>query len=132
LLLDNGNKIIAQNYNLKKFNAVLKYFFLTVLVILTSCGGSKVPENLIQPEQMTKILMEVHLLESKIGEVSIVPYDSTQKVYEHYEELLFEDLGVTQEMYETSFNYYLDHPRQFEKIYNAVVDSLLQKEKTTK
>ena len=81
---------------------------------------------------MIKVLTEIHILEAKIDEVPIVPSDCTQAVYEHYEKLLFDSLGITQEQYETSFNYYLDNSKEFEKIYSAVVDSLLQKEKTTK
>ena len=81
-------------------------------------------------QQMTKLLMEIHLLEAKVNELPIIPFDSSQLVYDHYEKLLFDDLGITPEQYELSFNYYLDHPKEFEKIYTAVVDSLLQKEKT--
>ena len=81
---------------------------------------------------MTKFLVEVHLLEAKMEKLPVIPVDSTQAVYDHYENLLFKDLGITQEQYESSFNYYLDNPKQLEKIYNAVVDSLLQKEKTAK
>lgn len=81
---------------------------------------------------MIKVLMEIHLLEARIDEVSIVPKDSVQLVYEHYENLLFDSLDISQEQYEISFNYYLSNPKEFEKIYSAVVDSLLQKEKIAK
>ena len=81
---------------------------------------------------MVKILMEVHVLEAKVNQVPIVPKDSTQAVYDHYENLLFEELGVTKAQYEMSFLYYVDHPNDFEKIYTAVVDSLMQREKILK
>ncbi len=77
-------------------------------------------------------MMEVHLLEAKVNNVPIDPYDSTQAVYEHYEKLLFEDLGITQSQYERSFNYYVDNPADFEKIYSAVVDSLMAREQKSK
>ena len=109
----------------------MKNFFLTALVILSACGSSDQPENLMTPQQMTKLLMEVHLLEAKISEIPIMPLDSSQRVFDHFEEKLFAEMEITVEQYETSFNYYLDHPREFEKIYKAVVDSLLQKEKIT-
>lgn len=80
---------------------------------------------------MVKVLMEVHLLEARIDQIPVVPNDSTQAVYEHYERLMFDSLGISQEQYEASFNYYLNNPKEFEKIYSAVVDSLLQKEKTS-
>ncbi|MEM7298068.1 MAG: DUF4296 domain-containing protein [Bacteroidota bacterium] len=110
----------------------MKYFFLTVLVILFSCTTSDKPENLIEKEKMSKLIMEIHLLEAKINHVPITPQDSTQAVYEHFEQLLFEDFGVTKEQYEISFNYYVANPNEFEKIYTTTVDSLLQKEKRYK
>lgn len=79
-----------------------------------------------------KVMTEIHLLEAKINNVPIDPYDSTQAVYEHYEKLLFEDLEITQYQYERSFNYYVDHPNEFEKIYEAVVDTLMQYEQINK
>lgn len=81
---------------------------------------------------MVKVMIEIHVLESKINNVLIEPYDSTQAVYEHYEKLMFEDMGITQDQYERSFNYYVDNPNEFEKIYNAVVDSLMEREKRFK
>ena len=76
--------------------------------------------------------MEIHLLEAKIEAIKIYPVDSAQVIYNHYENLIFEDLEVTKEQYEANFNYYLENPDEFEKIYSIVVDSLLQKEKTSK
>ncbi len=106
----------------------LRNIFLTALVILCACSTNEAPEDLIGTEKMVKVLTEVHLLETKINNLSIDPYDSTKAVYNHYEKLLFEDLGITQDQYERSFNYYVDNPNEFEKIYNAVVDTLMQRE----
>lgn len=110
----------------------MKNIFLTVLVIVCACSGSTEPDDLIGREQMVKVMTEVHLLEAKINKVPVDPVDSTQAVYDHYEKLLFKDLGITQDQYEQSFNYYVDNPNEFEKIYNAVVDTLMQKEKRFK
>lgn len=110
----------------------MRKLFLTVLVIVCACTSSEAPSDLIGKEKMAKIITEVHLLEAKIGQLTIKPEDSIQVVYDHYEKLLFENLGITQEQYVSSFNYYVDNPAQFEKIYNAVVDSLMQKEKLVK
>lgn len=77
-------------------------------------------------------MMEIHLLEAKINQVPIDPPDSVRAVYNHYENLLFEDFGITKEQYEISFNYYVDNPTEFEEIYQVVVDSLMQQEKLRK
>ena len=94
-----------------------------------SCGSPDEPENLIGQTQMVKALTEIHLLEAKVEAMDIRPIDSAQLVYDHYEKMLFDDLGITQEQYEVSINFYLENPNKFGKIYAIVVDSLLQKEK---
>ncbi|MEM6737475.1 MAG: DUF4296 domain-containing protein [Bacteroidota bacterium] len=110
----------------------MKYKFLIILILFAACIAKEVPKDLIGQSKMIRVLMEVHLLEARIDEVSVVPKDSIQLVYEHYENLLFDSLGISKEQYEVSFNYYLSNPKEFEKIYSAVVDSLLQKEKIAK
>ncbi len=109
----------------------MKYFFLAILIILVSCGQKKKPDNLIEPPKMIKILSEVHLLEAKVGFLKLDHKDSAQYVYNHFEELLFDSLGVSKTQYEISYNYYLENTSEFVKIYEAVVDSLLQIEKTS-
>ena len=52
---------------------------------------------------MVKVMIEIHLLEAKINNTPIDPFDSTQAVYDHYEELLFKDLGINQGQYERKF-----------------------------
>ncbi len=108
----------------------MRKFFLTVLVIVAACSSSnQVPDDLIPPEQMIEVLTEVHLLESKIKNLTIRPVDSAKRVYDHFEGLIFEEFNITEEQYQRSFNYYIDHTDDFSKIYTAVVDSLMQREK---
>lgn len=82
---------------------------------------------------MVTVLTEIHLLESKVNNILPVdPADSVDAVYRHYESILFSDLGITKDQYERSFNYYVDRPSEFEKIYSAVVDTLMTREKINK
>lgn len=110
----------------------MRKLFLTVLVIVFACNSNEQPEGLLQKEEMVKAMIEIHLLEAKIDELSFRPVDSVDLVYYHYEKLLFEELGITQDQYELSYNYYANHPSEFEKVYNVVVDSLMQREKLGK
>ncbi len=121
-----------QNYIFTNLKIDLRNIFLTVLVIVCSCSSVNAPEDLIGEEQMVKVMTEIHILEAKMSKIIVEPIDSTQAVYNHYEKMLFEELGITQEQYERSFNYYVDNPGEFEKIYNAVVDTLMQREQLSK
>lgn len=108
----------------------MRKFFLTALVIVSACSPeSNEPEDLISKEQMITLLTEVHILEAKIKGLKIRPSDSANVVYDHYEKLLFADFNISQDQYERSFNYYVDNTTEFKKIYDAVVDTLMQREK---
>ena len=103
---------------------------MTVLVILSACSTKpEPPQDLLPQEKMVEILIEVHLLEAKIKNLSIRPIDSAKVVYAHYEKLLFADFNITQDQYERSFNYYTENLPEFKDIYTTVVDSLMQREK---
>lgn len=112
---------------------VVRNIFLTVLVIVSACSPKMdVPEDLIPEDQMVSILVEVHLLEAKIKKLDIRPRDSAKLVYDHYEKLIFADFNIDQDQYERSFNHYVDNTTQFKKIYDTVVDTLMQREKLEK
>ena len=111
----------------------MRKFFLTVLVIVSACASeSNEPEDLIPKEKMITLLTEVHILEAKIKGLKIRPSDSANVVYDHYEKLLFADFNISQEQYERSFNYYVDNTTEFKKVYDAVVDTLMRREKIQK
>ena len=111
----------------------MKTIFLTALVILSACGVEKeVPQDLISTEDMVKLLTEIHILESKVKNLPIPTTDSAKVVYAHYEKMLFTEFNITKEQYENSFTYYVDNSDEFSEIYEAVVDSLMQREKISK
>lgn len=121
-----------QNYIFTYISIDLRNIFLTVLVIVCACSRSEAPDDLIGQEKMASLMIEIHLLEAKVNNTTIEPADSTQAVYEHLERKIFDKLEISQEQYERSFNYYVDRPNEFEKIYAVVVDSLMEKEKRFK
>lgn len=108
----------------------MRKFFLTALVIVFACSPDKnEPQDLIPKEKMIVLLTEVHILEAKIKGLKIRPSDSANVVYDHYEKMLFADFNISQEQYQRSFNYYVDNTQEFKKIYDAVVDTLMRREK---
>lgn len=108
---------------------VMKKLFLAILVMGHSCNQNKAPKDLIPQQQMIQLITEIHLLESKINYLNIRPLDSAKLVYQHYENILFVDFNITRDQYERSFDYYIDNIDEFQSIYDAVVDTLLQQEK---
>lgn len=95
------------------------------LVLLLGCVGEpEKPDDLIEKQEMVDLLIQVHLLEAKINKVPKRAGDSSQLVFDHYQALLFEDLGIDSARYRSSMTYYLDNPKELTSVYQAVVDSL--------
>ncbi len=84
----------------------------------------KVPDELLPAEKMSEIIEDFHLLEGKI-EMLRVPPDSARKVYSHFAPMVYERHEVDSVLYKESLIFYMDHPNLMMEIYEAVVDSLM-------
>ncbi|MEM9896114.1 MAG: DUF4296 domain-containing protein [Bacteroidota bacterium] len=110
----------------------MKNIFFTVLIILCSCTSSEKPDDLIPGEKMADLMIDIHLLEARVNSIKIEPKDSIQKVYEHLQEALFREKGISIDQYTRSFDWYLSNPDKYEKVYSIVVDSLMHRENLVK
>jgi len=106
------------------------FFIVLALLIFVNCSKKQAqkPSNVLTRDQMVRVLIDVHILEAKIKKLYL-PRDSSQLIYNHYEEMLFDDLGITKEQYAESTAYYIDEIDEMKDIYNQVVDSLLARQK---
>jgi len=109
----------------------LKHYFSIIIllaVLFGACSGEeKLPEDILSEAEMTSMIIQIHLLEAKIGKARI-KRDSSIAVYQYFEKELFKELGMDSAMYYKSFDYYSKHPEAFSKVYVAVGDSLMEME----
>jgi len=110
---------------------VKKAFFLLLLPVIFSCtsGKKELPEKILTHDQMVRTMIDVHILEAKIKKLYINA-DSSKKLYDHYETMLFDDLNIDRLDYENSIGYYANEITSYKNIYDEVVDSLLARQKT--
>ena len=78
---------------------------------------------------MVRVLIDVHILEAKVKKLYLAR-DTSKLIYNHYEKMLFEDLGISKTQYEESMSYYIEEIGTMKDIYDQVVDSLLARQKT--
>jgi hypothetical protein len=120
---------------IRLFNTIKRRFLIrgllrTGLVILIVSACSKkgpVPAGIISKDQMAKIIGDIYISEQKLSQASIQP-DSAQKIIVYMKDRILEQNGITDSAFRVSFNYYVDHPKEMELIYTALVDSLQLKE----
>lgn len=78
---------------------------------------------------MTSILIDVHILESKVNDLKL-PFDSSRLLYNTLEQDLFIKHGVSEEKYKLSYQFYVMNVDLLDEVYATVVDSLNFMEKS--
>lgn len=99
-----------------------------VCLLFTSCKKEeKLPAGILTKEQMIKVLSEVYIAEEKVNRLGL-NRDTSEKVFDYMEGKIYEKTGVSDSLFDISFDYYLDRPKELEQIYTALVDTLQLKE----
>ena len=107
------------------------FFVILVLLIFVNCSKKEPerPPNVLTRDQMVRVLIDVHILEAKVKKLYL-PRDSSKLIYNHYEKMLFDEMGITKEQYTESMSFYVDDIETMKAIYDQVVDSLLSRQKS--
>jgi hypothetical protein len=80
---------------------------------------------------MVSILLEIQLSEGKVSSLP-VSYDSSQVLYSLMEKDIFLKHGVSDSVFTTSMEYYLEDAEMMDRIYARVIDSLVVLENNNK
>ena len=106
------------------------YVLLFFLAAMTSCEEPVVekPENLIKEEKMIEMMLDMHLAEAifqnqRYQDSAILKTTSADFYYS-----VLEEYNVPDTLFEKSFVYYASNPRQFEKMYQDVMNKLSEME----
>ncbi|QKG55968.1 DUF4296 domain-containing protein [Hymenobacter sp. BRD128] len=88
------------------------------------------PPNLLSKEEITSLLIQFHLLESRI-ESSRLAADSARALFQtmHDDVLWRHGLKAADSSFERSYRYYAMHGKDLDGIYATVIDSLSAREK---
>ena len=101
-------------------------FLLAALGWAVSCAEKK-PEGILSKAEMVQIMEELYIMEEKINQLAL-SRDSAKQVFKVMEERVFESTAVDDTLFRKSFDYYMEHPREMELIYTALVDTLQLRE----
>jgi hypothetical protein len=105
-----------------------KYQILILLIFFCSCKKpEQKPANILSQDEMIKVLSEVYVTEEKISRLGLT-IDSASKVFSHLQGKIFTATGVPDSVFHRSVDYYMDHPKEMEQVYAALVDSLQLRE----
>jgi hypothetical protein len=91
---------------------------------LICCKSKEVPNTLIQPDKMAKILFDIHIADSFVS--TITKPDSAKKVSAAYYKGIYKKYQVDSVSYTRSMDYYYKHPEVLTDVYDTVKRNLQQ------
>ncbi len=95
-----------------------------MMALLAACSGKdRTPKDILPPDEMVRVLSEVYINEEKVNRLNM-RRDSAETVFAALKDRMFTKLHVPDSVFKRSFDYYMDHPVEMEKVYSALVDSL--------
>lgn len=98
-----------------------KSLFFCALLFLTACGGSdQVPSGILPKDRMTAVLVQVHIIDGKMYNISQIPDTLYKHGTGHYL-AMFKKYGTDTAQFAKSFKYYTGHPEKLDEIYDDVV-----------
>ena len=106
---------------------MMRFVVISIVLAFSSCSSdfedTRVPDNLIEKKKMVEVMKEIVKLESHIQSTypSVSEYNKTML---NSSDFLFKKLGVKEEDFQTSMDYYGMHQKQMKEIYNEVLDQL--------
>jgi Domain of unknown function (DUF4296) len=98
-------------------------YFILLNSIAWSCREEKLPSGVLSKAEYAAFLVEVHLALSR---------DSASGLFFNFEERLLQKKGLADSVVKATYQYYLNHPRDLEEVYVAVVDTLSLREQRYK
>lgn len=72
-------------------------------------------------------MIDIYIAEEKVGKLKLTA-DSSAALFEIFKGKVLDKAALEDSVFEESFYYYLDRPKEMEQIYSAIVDSLQLKE----
>lgn len=103
--------------------------FLYIAMILFSLSGCKpgIPADIIQPDEMAKVLHDIHLADSYLG-MTMRPDSVKIKAAEYYKGI-YKKYDIDSVIYTKSMDYYSKEPKKLNDIYIKVTASLTKDKK---
>ncbi len=112
-----------------------KIWILCLLASFFSCNDemNKVPEKLIDPDKMAKVITELQFTEAKVSRLGLISYDSSKVAYDFLENKIFEKMGIDSTSYWLSYDYYATDGEKMIEILEkvkATVEKMEEEEKS--
>lgn len=98
--------------------------FLYIVIVFFLISGCKpgVPKDIIQPDEMAKVLHDIHIADGYLGQIARP--DSVKIIAAGYYKGIYKKYDIDSALYTRSMNYYYKDPKVLNDIYVKVTGQL--------
>lgn len=99
-------------------------FIIIVIFFMVGCSDhNSNKECVIPPDQMVDILVDIHVAD---GTMAIKKFNVKKHVYqiEGYYQHIYDKHGYSRVLIDSAIGYYTQHPHEYDKIYDEVLEKL--------
>jgi hypothetical protein len=103
-----------------------------LIALVVGCGERKSerPRDVLSPEQLTSLLIDVYVAEAVADNLPLLK-DSAIKYFYPFEQKLLASKNIPDSILRSTYRYYIAHPKDLEKVYDVLIDSLTVREQST-
>jgi len=101
--------------------------FFSTLVFICSCKYGRTPAGILKPDDMVKVLVEIHLADASIANVNYPQQDSMYYYTISRYLQTFKRMRTDSAQFRRSLKFYTQRPEQLQDIYTEVVKILQDK-----
>jgi len=95
---------------------------IVLLLCLTSCQSDRIPDTVIQPPQMERVLYDIHMVDGYINTMS--KPDSARRISAAFYKGVYKKHGIDSATYSRSMDYYYKHPQVLSDMYEHIKKKL--------
>lgn len=108
-------------------NLIMRLISIVMIGLVCACHQQERPKEVLNHEQLAALLVDVYLAEARTETVPKMR-DSVIKYFVPYEQKLLKQHGITDSVMQITYSYYMQHTKELETIYDAVIDTLSLRE----
>jgi hypothetical protein len=114
----------------------MRLFGLLLVLCFASVSGCQKEQeksgdkDILGKKELTTFLIEMYLAEARADNLPISK-DSAIKLFYPYEQKLMRKFQLADSSLKKTYQYYSDHPKEMEEVYDALIDSLSLREQRT-
>ncbi len=93
------------------------FYFIILFICFYACKPG-IPKDIIQPDKMQQVLIDIHLVDGYIA--TLPSLDTAKKVGSSFYKGIYKKFDIDSALYNTSINYYYKHPDLMKKMYDSI------------